>query len=186
MNETSKLVEKRKSLGIYDKYFIGSGLEIGGWNDPLIINGKPIKQHTLPDGSTHKLSFKDNEFDFLYASHVLEHFSNTIEVLKEWLRVVKPGGYVYFAVPDFFLYEKCCNPSRYNNAHKAFFCLPSGLYAEKPNAINLEEFLIENFSDHEIKELRIEDNNYNYDLSDAIDQTRGNASCQIDCCLRKK
>lgn len=175
MNETSKLIEKRTRLGYYDKYFVGRGLEIGGWNDPLKVNGKPIQQHTLPDGSTHKLNFKNNELDFLYASHVLEHFSNTLEVLKEWLRVVKPGGYVYFAVPDFTLYEKNIWPSMFNPAHKQFF------------DVNKLVFMVEGLLDiADIEFCRLEDNNFNYSLKYDIDQTRGNASCQIDCCLRKK
>ena len=48
----------------------------------------------------------------LYASHCLEHFSHTktIEVLKEWRRVLRPNAKAYIAVPDFdavvSLYQK--------------------------------------------------------------------------------
>jgi SAM-dependent methyltransferase len=174
MNETSKLIEKRKKLGYYDKYFVGKGLEIGGWNDPLIVNGKPITQHTLPDGSTHLLPFKDGEFDFLYASHVLEHFPVSITVLKEWLRVVKVGGYVYFSVPDFELYEKGKWPSVFNPAHKNNF----SLIKVKAIATALSDIAYP-------KLCLLEDNNFDYSLDQSIDQTRGKASCQIDCCLQK-
>lgn len=39
----------------------------------------------------------------IYASHILEHFSHTktVAVLKEWFRVIVPGGKLYVAVPDF-------------------------------------------------------------------------------------
>jgi len=172
MNETSKLVGKRKALGIYDKYFVGSGLEIGGWNDPLIINGKPIKQHTLPDGSTHKLPFADNSFDFLYASHVLEHFSNPEIVLREWLRVAK--NYVYFAVPDFELYEKGIWPSKFNKNHHSRFTEKS------------MEILLRWLSDVcTVEFCRLEDNGYNYNADPTIDQTRTGASAQIEVCLKK-
>ena len=50
-----------------------------------------------------KLSFPDNTFDIVYASHVIEHIKrNDIEsVLKEWVRVLKPGGKLRVATPDF-------------------------------------------------------------------------------------
>jgi predicted SAM-dependent methyltransferase len=47
--------------------------------------------------------FEDNIFLELYASHVLEHFDYANElsvVLKEWFRVLKPGGRVFISVPD--------------------------------------------------------------------------------------
>lgn len=47
--------------------------------------------------------FADNTFDELYASHVLEHFDyqkELISVLREWYRVIKPGGKIYISVPD--------------------------------------------------------------------------------------
>lgn len=47
--------------------------------------------------------FEDESFDILYASHVLEHFDYTRRLqkaLKEWHRVLKPGGKLYLSVPD--------------------------------------------------------------------------------------
>ncbi len=40
--------------------------------------------------------------DEIRASHVLEHFplTKTLEVVKEWIRVLKPGGLLKIAVPD--------------------------------------------------------------------------------------
>lgn len=47
--------------------------------------------------------FKDNSADLIYTCHVLEHFrrDQTENVLKEWYRVLKPGGILRIAVPDF-------------------------------------------------------------------------------------
>lgn len=47
--------------------------------------------------------FKDNSVDLVYACHLLEHFPRhqTEAVLKEWYRVLKPGGVLRLAVPDF-------------------------------------------------------------------------------------
>lgn len=47
--------------------------------------------------------FDDNSIDLIYTCHVLEHFGrHQIEgVLKEWHRVLKVGGTLRLAVPDF-------------------------------------------------------------------------------------
>ena len=45
----------------------------------------------------------DASLDEIYGSHILEHIGRLeIEtVLKEWCRVLKPGGVIRLAVPDF-------------------------------------------------------------------------------------
>lgn len=47
--------------------------------------------------------FRDGSVDLVYACHVLEHFSHlqVPAVLKEWGRVLKPGGRLCLSVPDF-------------------------------------------------------------------------------------
>lgn len=47
--------------------------------------------------------FADGSVSEIYASHILEHFPHpqTMSVLKEWARVLEPGGILYVAVPDF-------------------------------------------------------------------------------------
>ncbi|MDK2907732.1 MAG: hypothetical protein PWQ87_190 [Candidatus Woesearchaeota archaeon] len=49
-----------------------------------------------------KLPFKDNTFEIVYASHILEHIPwyKTKQVLKEWIRVLKKGGTLEIWVPD--------------------------------------------------------------------------------------
>ena len=48
------------------------------------------------------LRFATGTFDGLYASHILEHVPWYIvdRVLKEWVRVLKPGGFLEIWVPD--------------------------------------------------------------------------------------
>ena len=56
--------------------------------------------------------FKDKSADIIYSSHNLEYFDKetVIDVLLEWRRVLKVGGTLRLAVPDFGalvqLYEK--------------------------------------------------------------------------------
>ncbi len=61
---------------------------------------KPFtKVHVLDDGNYLK-AIADNSMDFLLSSHVLEHMLDVITSIKNWLRVVKPGGHVLMAIPE--------------------------------------------------------------------------------------
>jgi len=51
-----------------------------------------------------RLTFaQDKSVELIYASHVLEHFgrNEVDQVLQEWFRVLKDGGILRIAVPDF-------------------------------------------------------------------------------------
>jgi len=50
----------------------------------------------------------DNSVDLIYASHVIEYFnrSEVLVLLKEWRRVLKKGGTLRLAVPNF---ESICS-----------------------------------------------------------------------------
>lgn len=45
------------------------------------------------------LPFPDESLDFVLSSHVLEHIPDPIRALKEWYRVVRPGGYIFVIIP---------------------------------------------------------------------------------------
>jgi SAM-dependent methyltransferase len=49
-----------------------------------------------------RLPFEDGSADLIYASHLLEHFSHdeTLTLLTDWRRVLRPGGQLMVAVPD--------------------------------------------------------------------------------------
>ncbi len=50
-----------------------------------------------------KLPFPNNSCSLVYASHVIEYFDRDeiVPVLKEWSRVLRKGGKIRLAVPDF-------------------------------------------------------------------------------------
>jgi predicted SAM-dependent methyltransferase len=66
-----------------------------------------IDGYTAVDRKTgqevYPLACVDNSVDEIYASHVLEHFSHNevFNVLGDWARVLKPGGRMRVAVPNF-------------------------------------------------------------------------------------
>lgn len=45
------------------------------------------------------LSYPDQHFDRLIASHLLEHLADYPNVLREWYRVLKPGGLMTIVLP---------------------------------------------------------------------------------------
>jgi predicted SAM-dependent methyltransferase len=59
---------------------------------------KYVKRHDLSKG----IPFKDNEFDAVYHSHVLEHFGKDTGkfFLSECFRVLKTGGIIRVVIPD--------------------------------------------------------------------------------------
>lgn len=62
------------------------------------------------------LPFKENEFDMVNASHVLEHVDDVGVVVKEIWRVLKPNGIFRIACPHFSSYLAYGDPT-----HKRFF-----------------------------------------------------------------
>jgi len=82
------------------KLHIGGHIAASGW-EVLDANPGPVVDHV---GNAADLSnFADNTFSEIYASHVVEHFDYKNEILsalKEWRRVMLPGGVLYVSVPD--------------------------------------------------------------------------------------
>lgn len=82
------------------KLHIGGTCKTDGW-EVLNAQAAPYVDHVrdAKDLST----FGDNTFSHIYASHIVEHFDFKDELhaaLKEWNRVLMPGGTVYISVPD--------------------------------------------------------------------------------------
>jgi len=81
------------ALGTGKRYMLGYE-HVDLANYPHINYLHDIK--TLP-------KYSDNSVDLIYCSHSLEYFDleEVKNVLKEWKRVLKPGGILRLAVPDF-------------------------------------------------------------------------------------
>lgn len=106
------------------KYLKGKGIEIGALHSPLPVPTtvnihyvdkitieqlrqqypelsayKLVKPDIIDDGET-LTSIPNASLDFVIANHVIEHCQNPIFSIENWLRVLKPGGVLYVAVPD--------------------------------------------------------------------------------------
>lgn len=91
--------DQREYLG--KRLHLGAGKVIlPGWINVDIRDLPGINLVTPAD----KLeAFPDNTIDLIYACHVLEHYArrDTMRVLQEWRRVLKPEGTLRLSVPDF-------------------------------------------------------------------------------------
>src|SRR5579883_3348247 len=122
MNETSKSRRVRESRGDFEKYLHGSGIDVGCGDDPLVVPDGSVRQWDMRDGDAQFLAgIAESSLDFVYSSHCLEHLLSVITALENWLRVLKPGGFLYVVVPDYVLYEKLTWPSPFNPEHRYSF-----------------------------------------------------------------
>jgi len=119
-------------------YCKGNGIDIG-------FGGYPVIRHAIcmdrPEGHSHRAPmvpamgpthlagdardlywFRDGVLDFAASAHVLEDFgeTETVPVLREWLRIIKPGGHLCLFLPDQPRYVAYCREQHTepNGAHK--------------------------------------------------------------------
>ena len=102
----------------------GRGLEIGAFHSPLPVpsgvqvtyadvlpaaiarryfaevpTDVPIVEPEIV-APAHALPVPSGSQDFVLASHLIEHLPDPLAGLKEWHRVLRPGGLLFLAVPD--------------------------------------------------------------------------------------
>ena len=87
------------------KLNIGAGpTEIDGWipvDRKVGLEAYPLPM-SINTSSGESVTLGENSVDEIRASHILEHFtfSDAQAALKDWARVLKPGGRMRIAVPD--------------------------------------------------------------------------------------
>jgi GT2 family glycosyltransferase/SAM-dependent methyltransferase len=105
-------------------YIEGHGLEIGALHAPVEVrppstvryidrmcvadlrrqypelNDLPLVEADIIDDGEKLQTIGDGTQDFVISSHFLEHCEDPILAVKTMLRVLRPGGIVYVAVPD--------------------------------------------------------------------------------------
>jgi SAM-dependent methyltransferase len=154
MDETSKT---RKIWSSLERDIIkGNGIDIGCGPDPVTAD---VRRFDLEDGDANRITeYVREQFDFVYASHCLEHMVEPEKALLEWWNLVRPGGHLIFIVPDEDLYEQGVFPSRLNPDHKATFTI-SKARSWSPVSINVLD-LARTIPNAEIVSLVLQDHGY--------------------------
>jgi SAM-dependent methyltransferase len=114
----------RKDIAL--RFLRGDGIEIGALDFPLrlprgvraryvdhldadglravhtqtLSEGRPLIRVDVVDDGARLATFTDGSLDFVVANHVLEHIEDPISALENHLRVLRPGGVLYLALPD--------------------------------------------------------------------------------------
>ena len=122
----------------------------------------PVLPHALgvdvdyPGYDGKKLPFPDDSVDTVYSSHMLEHVDDFRTTIRDWHRVVRPGGFIVCIVPHQFLYEKRRSmPSSWNGDHKRFYT-PASLLWEFETSLRPNTY--------RVRHLRDNDEGYTYEI----------------------
>lgn len=192
MKECSKSIHRRLSDSRFiTKYFVGSGIDIGGSPDPLLLYKElfplvtEIRTWDKEDGDAQYMSsVPDSSVDFIHSSHCLEHLNDPFEGIGNWIRAVKPGGYVVVLVPDEDLYEQGEFPSTFNSDHKwTFTILKKKSWSKK--SINLLDMLMKLDFDFGIEKIELLNATFRGGLP-RYDQTKTPiGECCIEFVLKK-
>jgi len=193
MKECSKSISRRLTdANFINRYFVGVGLDIGGKPDPLCLyqqlfcQMRTVRTWDWEDGDAQYLaSVKDFEFDFVHSSHCLEHLVDPREGIRNWLRVVRPGGYLVVTVPDEDLYEQGVFPSTFNRDHKwTFTIFKTRSWSER--SLNLVDLVRELGEGAELVRMEQLSSTYRFDLP-RYDQTLTPVGeCGIEIVIRRR
>ncbi|RAU21581.1 SAM-dependent methyltransferase [Paramagnetospirillum kuznetsovii] len=190
---TSKAVLRRLGDSRFSTvYFRGEGIDIGAGGDPLFLYSeqfpliRKLRVWDQGDGDAQTLTgLADESFDFVHSSHCLEHLVDPAEGLRNWFRVLKPGGHMVLLLPDEDLYEQGVFPSTFNADHKWTFTI-SKAESWSRRSINVTDILGGLGGAAEILKIELLDAGHRFRLP-RFDQTlTPTAECGIEIVLRKR
>lgn len=182
--ETMKATHRRNQINFFGKFCQGKGIDIGCGPDPIDL--KVDRWETRNGDAQYLKGIADETYDYAYSSHCLEHVVDPAVALANWWRIVKPGGFLIFQVPDEDLYEQGEFPSRFNPDHKHTFTI-SKSKSWSAKSINVID-LVKTLPNHKIVYLNLCDSNYDYTKPNNVDQTddaKQGVEVSIECVIQK-
>ena len=111
-------------------YTRGTGLDIGCGPERIWPHAVGIDRYLSAKGAAiagdiKKIpTFADQSMDWVFSSHALEDFAeeDTLPILREWWRVIRPGGFLVLYLPHEDHYPKIgedgCNPAHLRNLNQ--------------------------------------------------------------------
>lgn len=101
-----ELPPPRLDIGCGDGHFASlvfdDPIDVGvdPWTSPIRKAARLESYQALVQGDAGKLPFPDDYFGSAFSNSVLEHIPHVRDVLKDAARVLKPGAYFLFCVPN--------------------------------------------------------------------------------------
>lgn len=192
-DEMTKATSRRvKNKAFTETIFRGVGLDVGCGYDKMDCTHFPLVHNIdgydqcLGNGNAQTLiDIPDNSYDFLVSSHCLEHMESPEDAIKNWIRVVKPSGYLVITVPDWDMYEHRQWPSKFNGDHKSSWTIEQ---PDMPHVRNIHFFLQELLDTVSILQVSVLTDKFDKILPKEVDQTGpvDGPECAIEFILRKK
>ncbi len=164
MGETSKAKNRRDRENWFETYAKADkkGIDIGCQEDPLHETYRKWDLIFGDGDATFMEGVEDNSYEVIYASHVLEHVDDPVTAVKNWYRILAPGGNLIILVPHRDLYEKKkILPSNWNFDHRSMW-LP--LQAEEPNTRSFLQTILDAIPNANILSFRTLDEGYDYSI----------------------
>lgn len=159
------------------RWLVGAGLDIGGGPDSIGIYRslfplmRTVTVYDLPQGDAQYLdNVRDDSFDFVYSAHCLEHMVDPFVAINNWMRVLKPNGYLVITVPDEDMYEQKVWPSTFNTDHKHTFSIFKK-NSWSPVSINILDMIQTITVKHNVQKIELLNHSYLAGLP-RFDQTR--------------
>lgn len=184
MAETSKAKPRLIANGFYAKHIEDKNvIDVGVGRFDTVDGADPIcvwaEMHDkdICDATTMD-AYQDETFDTVYASHILEHLSDPITAINNWLRICKVGGVVFISIPHRDWYErKKTLPSQWNGDHKYFY-LPD--ISEPPCTFSLVDII------HQATECNFALSTINTNTNDDKPNEHANGEFSIEAIIYKK